>query len=105
LTGTIVVPDPTDCTEVVLLVARVGSVPHSNQALVARPFGVTFPLRDERVAAIEFAARAVTAGGIPPPELSPPPPPPHAETAKDRSRQARTLQETFFMATSGTTRQ
>jgi len=40
-------------------------VPHSNQAVVARPFGVTFALRVAPVAATEVAARVATVGSAP----------------------------------------
>jgi len=50
---------------VLVEVASEESVPHSNQAFVARPFGVTFPFSEALVAATEDAARVVTVGGAP----------------------------------------
>jgi hypothetical protein len=44
---------------------RPESVPHSNHADVASPFGVTSPLSVAVVAATEVAARVVTAGAAP----------------------------------------
>jgi hypothetical protein len=46
-------------------VANAGSVPHSNQAFVARPFGVTLALSTAAVADTEAAARVETNGGAP----------------------------------------
>jgi hypothetical protein len=46
-------------------VASAASAPHSNHAVVARPFGVTFPFSVALVAATEDAARVETAGGPP----------------------------------------
>ena len=42
--------------------ASVGLVPHSNQALVARPFGFTPPFNVAPVVVIDVAALVVTVG-------------------------------------------
>jgi hypothetical protein len=66
-------------------VARVGLVPHSNQALVASPFGFTVPFKVEEVAAIADAADVATVGGGGAVEESPPPPPhPYIATARSK---------------------
>jgi hypothetical protein len=41
------------------------SVPHSNHAVVARPFGVTFPFRVAPVAPTEVADKVKTVGWLP----------------------------------------
>jgi hypothetical protein len=44
-------------------VARVGLVPHSNHAFVARPFGFTLPFSTAPLAVTPVAAVVVTVGG------------------------------------------
>jgi hypothetical protein len=61
----LVVPEPTPWNDVLLKVDNVGSVPHSNQALVARPLGVTFPFRVAALNPTDVAASVVTAGAAP----------------------------------------
>jgi hypothetical protein len=65
LTGWLVVPEPTDWAGVLEGEARFGSVPHSNQAFVARPFAVTLPFRVDVVVPTDVAATVVTAGALP----------------------------------------
>jgi hypothetical protein len=49
--------------EVELNVARVGSIPHSNQAVVAWPFGFTPPFTVAPLAVTEVAAFVDAVGG------------------------------------------
>ena len=60
-----VVPDPADCVEVLLMIVIEESVPHSNHAVVARPFGVTCPFRVASVAPTEVADNVVAVGAAP----------------------------------------
>ena len=62
MTAWLVVPEPTAWLDVEVKVASVGLVPHSNQALVARPFGFTLPFNLAPVVVIEVAALVVTVG-------------------------------------------
>ena len=48
--------------DVEVKVASVGLVPHSNQALVARPFGFTLPFSVALLAVTEVTAFVVTVG-------------------------------------------
>ena len=64
-TDWLVVPEPTDCVEVLVKDESDGLVPHSKPALVDRPFAVTFPFRVAVVAPTDVAARVVTAGAAP----------------------------------------
>jgi hypothetical protein len=57
-----VVPEPIACELVALLVVNVGSVPHSNQAFVAIPFGFALPFSVAAVVVTELAADVVTVG-------------------------------------------
>ena len=43
--------------------SRFGSVPHSNQATVANPFGITAPLSTAPLGLTEVAALVTTMGG------------------------------------------
>ena len=52
-----------DWLVVLLKVARVGLVPHSNQAVVATPFGFTPPFNLAPPAVTEVAAFVVAVGG------------------------------------------
>ena len=61
-TAWLVVPEPIDWLEVLLKVARVGLVPHSNQAVVAAPFGFTPPFNVPPSTVTEVAAFVVTVG-------------------------------------------
>jgi hypothetical protein len=56
------VPDPRGCVDVRLKVDRAGSLPHSNQADVAKPFGFTPPFNVALSIVIDVAAFVVTAG-------------------------------------------
>jgi hypothetical protein len=51
--------------EVLVGEARIGSVPYSNHAIVANPFGVTFPFRVAPVAPTAVADKDATVGGLP----------------------------------------
>jgi hypothetical protein len=51
--------------DVVSKVARLGLVPHSNHASVARPFGFTLPLSVAPVVPTPVAASVVTVGTAP----------------------------------------
>jgi hypothetical protein len=53
------------CADVELLEPSAGSVPHSNQAVVASPFGITFPLRVALPPETEVAVIVVTEGTDP----------------------------------------
>jgi hypothetical protein len=64
-TDWLVVPEPTDWDDVLVEEARVGTVPHSNQTVVANPFGLTFPFRVAPVAPTEVADALATVGGLP----------------------------------------
>jgi hypothetical protein len=56
------VPEPTGCPGVVLNAAKLGLVPHSNQAVVAKPFGFTPPFNVALSIVIDVAAFVVTVG-------------------------------------------
>ena len=56
---------PTVCAAVVLKVARAGSVPHSNHAVVSRPLGMAFPCRVTPAGEIDATASVETAGAAP----------------------------------------
>ena len=58
----LVVPDPNACVEVLLKVVRVALVPHSNQAVVATPFGFTPPFNVAPADVTEVTAFVVTVG-------------------------------------------
>ena len=62
MTAWLVVPEPMDWLGVTLKVARVGLVPHSNQAVVAAPFGFTPPFNVAPLDVTEVAAFVVTVG-------------------------------------------
>ena len=62
MTAWLVVPEPNACVEVLLKVARVGLVPHSNQAWSIAPVRVHAPLRDAPLDVAEVAGFVVTAG-------------------------------------------
>ena len=62
MTAWLVVPDPRDWLAVLLKVARVGLVPHSNQAVAATPFGFTPPFNVAPADVTEVAAFVVTVG-------------------------------------------
>ena len=66
LAGEAVVPDPTDCAVVAVNVERVLDVPHSNQAVVETPFGLTVPFIVAELVVTELAAVVVTDGGMAP---------------------------------------
>jgi hypothetical protein len=61
----LVVPEPAACVGVLLYVVIEESVPHSNHAVVARPFGVTFPFRVAPAAPTEVADKVVAVGAAP----------------------------------------
>jgi len=63
LTAWLVVPEPTDWLEVALKVDSVGLVPHSNQAVVACPFGFTPPFTVAPPVVTEVAALVDAVGG------------------------------------------
>ena len=65
LTDWLVVPEPTGWDDVLVEEARVGSVPHSNQTVVANALGLTFPFRVTLVAPTEVADKVATVGGLP----------------------------------------
>jgi hypothetical protein len=65
-TAAALVPDPTDCEAVDVNVASVLDVPHSNQAVVAAPFGFTLPLSVAELVVTEPAADVVTVGRFAP---------------------------------------
>ena len=65
LTDWLVVPEPTDCVDVLVEDARDESVPHSNQAFVASPFAVALPFRVAVFAPTDVAASVATVGGAP----------------------------------------
>ena len=50
---------------VALKAARAGSVPHSNQAVAACPFGFTMPFKVAPLMVTEFAAFVVAVGDTP----------------------------------------
>jgi hypothetical protein len=56
------VPEPTGCPGVVLNAAKLGLVPHSNQAVVSEPFGFTLPFPPPPSAVTDVAAFVVTVG-------------------------------------------
>ena len=62
VTAWLVVPEPADWLEVLVKVARVELVPHSNQAFVAWPFGFTLPFAVAPLEVIKVAAFVVAAG-------------------------------------------
>ena len=62
MTDTGLVPDPTDCEDVDEGLASVLPVPHSNIAVVEKPFGFTEPFSVAEVAPIFVAADVVTLG-------------------------------------------
>ena len=69
LTGWLVVPEPTNWDDVLVEETRVGSVPHSNQAVVAKPLGDTFPFNVAPEAPTEEAGKVATVGGLPEEEV------------------------------------
>jgi hypothetical protein len=66
LTADAVVPDPTDCDVVLVNVASVLLVPHSNHAFVDAPFGFTLPFSVPALEVTELAAVVVTVGSTEP---------------------------------------
>ena len=58
------VPDPADWAVVELNVESVLLVPHSNQAVVAEPFGFTDPLSVAPLDVMELAAVVCAVGGL-----------------------------------------
>ena len=62
LTATALEPEPADCDVVLVYVASVLDVPHSNQAVVAVPFGFTEPFSVPPLLEIALAAVVVTVG-------------------------------------------
>jgi hypothetical protein len=64
LTSEALVPDPTDCAVVAVKVDNVLDVPHSNQAVVEAPFGLTVPLSVAPLEVTDPAAVVTTAGGF-----------------------------------------
>jgi hypothetical protein len=66
LASVAVVPEPIDCALVEVKVERVLEVPHSNQATVETPFGLTVPLTVAELEVTELAAVVTTAGGFAP---------------------------------------
>jgi hypothetical protein len=68
-------PEPMDWDVVLVELASVESVPHSNQAFVASPFGVTLPFNVVPFVDIEVADSTLVTG-VEPLDASPPPPPP-----------------------------
>jgi hypothetical protein len=61
--ATLVFPDPRDCDGVDVKEARLLSVPHSNQPVVANSFGLTVPCNVAPVVVTLSAALVVTVGG------------------------------------------
>ena len=62
MTAWLVVPQPTAWWDVEVKVASVGLVPHSNQAVVDRPFGFTLPFNLALLAVTALAAFVITMG-------------------------------------------
>jgi hypothetical protein len=62
LTATAVKPEPIDCEVVLVYVASVLDVPHSNQADVAVPFGFTEPFSVPPLFEMALAAEVETVG-------------------------------------------
>lgn len=62
VTDTALVPEPIDCDVVELYVNNVLLVPHSHQAVVAKPFGLTLPLSVAEVVVAFVAALVETVG-------------------------------------------
>ena len=62
VTATTLVPDPIDCNDVLVKVARVLVVPHSNNALEDDPFGFTFPFNVAELEVTELATPVVSVG-------------------------------------------
>ncbi len=64
LSATEVVPDPIDCEVVAVYVDNVLLVPHSNQAVVDAPLGLTLPVNVDALEVTEVAAVVVTVGRV-----------------------------------------
>ena len=64
-TDWLVVPEPTDCDDVVVKDESDRLVPHSNHVFVAKPLAITLPFRVAVFASTDVAARVVTAGAEP----------------------------------------
>lgn len=62
---TALVPDPTDCNDVVSYVDSVLFIPHSKQAVVERPFGLTVPFRVAPAVPTFVAVFDITVGAEP----------------------------------------
>ena len=69
LTAWAVVPEPTAWLAVEVKAAKVGLVPHSNQAFVASPFGLALPFSTAPLAVTPVASAVVTVGADPDPPV------------------------------------
>jgi hypothetical protein len=69
LSNWLVVPEPIAWEDVLAKDESAGSVPHSNQASVARPLGVTLPFRVAVLNPTDVAAAVVATGGDPSEEV------------------------------------